>query len=391
MFINKIPSSRLRLWTLTNISFTSVVLSVCLLEVLSLYLKTGETLTWTGVTLADSLWVIGLWWVGCIILYAILDSLTYDNRHIEYLNKTGRWHWAPIVILAVVINALVEEPTQGPIIATELVLHAFTKMGYFIVLYPFIDAVMEGVLNPYEKGRILDRFFITRIRNTTAWRRYVFHAGRLQWDISLVGPRGPEFMVTVDPDGEEQFHLWINCGLFGIGFSSAQIPYLSSRLFKGHYRLGFYTCTTHLCIALMENEDFRGWQGGRNFIFHWETMLKGKETVECSEEVSRGCFQFPTIPQEGYPEEQLTLQVTSCILKRRYSRWFSPPDLERFHVFTKTDEKVARVPGKGENGWDCDDEYGIDVWLAARPITAMTPRQAAQEVIADLAQTRSRR
>lgn len=393
MSLSELIKTRPGMWGVTNVMFTCIIGLTFGMEIISFHLRTGLWPITEGVTWLDTALVVVFWLLGSTALYIITFYLIASDKIKVYTEGPAKRQWIQIAIATVIVNLTEHYRLDGSATYFDVLLHCYYMFAFFVLLYPFMDAFLDGFFCKKEKRgeSWRDHYFAHRIKNTLAWRRWVIHAGRLRWDSSLSGIGWPEAMITIDPDGEEMFHVWLHCGLFGFGFSSARLPYIHHTFFKGRYRLGFYTCKSHILFSLLDNEDFRGWQGGKSFLFHWENMLKGKETVTLSDPAPMGPIVMETIPCEGFPTEELTLLTERSVLTRRYSRWPSPPELERWRVYTLEDDHVACLPGKGENGWDCDDEYGIDVTLGAMPIGTYTPYAAAKAAIHNLDDDRRRR
>lgn len=113
----------------------------------------------------------------------------------------------------------------------------------------------------------------------------------------------------------------------------------------------------------------------RQPVLHLDNLLLGKQRYRSEDlETMTGTLQL----DEGYE-----VQCRRFVAEWKRERWPVPTRLIRVEI--KVPAGVP-IPGKGESGWDCEDDaiYGVTM-------PAATIEEAAQKFIADVQQTRRKR
>lgn len=118
-----------------------------------------------------------------------------------------------------------------------------------------------------------------------------------------------------------------------------------------------------------------GWKGYHKMI-DWKTMLFGKQKYE-SKEIRR-YLDYVKMPEGNYPCEIIHTEATWV-----RPRFVKPIKVTRFEVIP---DIPIPEPGKGENGWDIDDDA-----LHSSTVRAENVKEALRKVADDVMKTRLKR
>jgi hypothetical protein len=118
-----------------------------------------------------------------------------------------------------------------------------------------------------------------------------------------------------------------------------------------------------------------GWRGYHK-MFDWKTFLFGKQKYE-SKEIKR-YLSYVKMPEGDYPCEVIHTEATWT-----RPRFIKPIKITRFEVIP---DIPIPEPGKGENGWDIDDDA-----LCSSMVQANSVKDALEQVAESVMKTRIKR
>lgn len=188
--------------------------------------------------------------------------------------------------------------------------------------------------------------------------------------------------IGINLGGDENdftFHWGIkNLFNFYIGVENFFPKKLMEKLFGYDTRIyGISFFEKYISIEF-HRDDFGlsdGWKGYHKMI-DWKTILFGKEKYK-SEEIRR-YLDHVKMPEGNYPCEVIHTEATWT--RRRFVK---PVKITRFEVIP---DIPIPEPGKGETGWDIDDDA-----LYSTTIQADSVKEALDRVAQSVMKTRTRR
>lgn len=263
-----------------------------------------------------------------------------------------------------------------------------------LVFGPLLEALTLPVdaIKPQHKGDqkrpkwevFRDCFYHHKTKEGT----HYLHWGNMEFFFRGFGFGYPKAEIVVS-DGDYLVTVAMHIGLFGFTIGTSHFPLLKPSYLSSTFVTGFYTCANHIVVSFW-NDDMghsRDWKGFSR-LWTWMYLLRGTEHTESWEEEC-GVFPITTIPMNGFPQETVDIKVTKTHYHTTWSRSHQMQQWFRYNLLCLT-EGALRVPGKGENSWDCDDDYGLDLSCSVDH-SDLLPSQVAEYAAIHIHDARKRR
>ena len=214
------------------------------------------------------------------------------------------------------------------------------------------------------------------------------HLNKLELWFEFVGFCFPALEATTSGH-DHVLTVKLHLILFGITFGTSHFPFMSRDTDRSHRITGFYTSAEGISINFYLNEDgwSKGWRGWGTYK-EWVEILKGRRTTSPFIPAETKYITLSTIPRDGYPDENVTLRVLKQHYTVQWSRWKNEKPVAAWQVNLFHSDYALRVPGKGENSWDQEDSFGLDLYIGDTLVK--TAMQAATYAIKHIDESRSK-
>lgn len=360
----RIPVTFINIMAVMSVFFISLILSK------GVYYNTPDTTVWDVMPTFSGWLAIALYSTVTVSIFKHTSisqiikgwfKLDYRTiKHVIYAYALMTW---VIVVIALLYNVYNKGaiPTYGLI--DNLLL--FSLVAY-MVIGSLLDVLILLYGDAEKKPKLLDViwYHIPHTEDGNGKKIYI-HWGSSSLDITLTKNAYTRWACfTAVGNDEHNIYFEIAIAGYKLQLATGSCLGLGYPIFNDGRELGFTVTKEYINLSLFNSQMghhsfFNGW----NYGWSIEELREGKSTTHTQPHLVSRKFIVETKKTSRTPRGVVYLEAKCDKHTTKRSRSDETEIVYSWDVKTFHDEEGVVVPGKGENSWDQDDNYGIDITL----------------------------